>query len=36
MESRIQIENVEDIITLFGKFDENVKIIEQTFNVTIL
>ena len=36
MESRIQIENVEDIITLFGKFDENVKIIEQTFNVTII
>lgn len=36
MESRIQIENGEDIITLFGKFDENVKIIEQTFNVTII
>lgn len=36
MESRIQIENVEDVISLFGKFDENVKIIEQTFNVTIV
>lgn len=36
MESRIQIENVEEVISLFGKFDENIKVIEQTFNVTIV
>lgn len=36
MESRIQIESVETISSLFGKFDENVKIIEQTFGVTII
>lgn len=36
MESRIQIENLEDISSLFGKFDENIKIIENTFNVTIV
>lgn len=36
MESRIQIENLEYISSLFGKFDENIKIIESTFNVTIV
>ncbi|KMT21653.1 PhoH family protein [Clostridium cylindrosporum] len=36
MESRIQIEKVEDVINIFGKFDENIKIIEQTFNVTVV
>lgn len=35
-ESRIEIERIENAINLFGKFDENVKIIEQTFNVTII
>jgi phosphate starvation-inducible protein PhoH and related proteins len=35
-ESRIEIEKMEDAINLFGKFDENIKIIEQAFNVTII
>lgn len=35
-ESRIEIEKMEHSINLFGKFDENIKIIEQTFDVTIV
>lgn len=35
-ESRIQIDDIEHIINLFGKFDENIKLIEQTFDVTII
>ncbi|KRQ86651.1 PhoH-like protein [Caloramator mitchellensis] len=35
-ENRIEIENMEQIMNLFGKFDENIKIIEQTFDVSIV
>lgn len=35
-ESRIQIDDIEHIINLFGKFDENIKLIEQAFDVTII
>ncbi|SKA85917.1 phosphate starvation-inducible protein PhoH [Caloramator quimbayensis] len=35
-ESRIEIDKVEDVINLFGKYDENIKAIEQTFNVNII
>lgn len=35
-DNRIHIEKIEHIINLFGKFDENIKIIEQTFNVNIV
>lgn len=35
-ENRIQIDNVEHIINLFGKFDENIKLIEQAFDVAII
>lgn len=35
-ESRIQIEKMGDIINLFGKYDENIKIVEQMFNVNII
>ncbi|MEF9934282.1 PhoH family protein [Clostridium sp.] len=36
MESRIKIDEMDDIVSLFGKFDENIKVIEGTFNVTIV
>jgi phosphate starvation-inducible PhoH-like protein len=35
-ENRIQIDNIQHIINLFGKFDENIKLIEQAFDVTII
>lgn len=35
-ESRLQIDDIEHIINLFGKFDENIKLIEQAFDVTII
>lgn len=35
-ESRIEIEKLEHVINLFGKYDENIKIIEQAFNVNIV
>lgn len=35
-ESRIQIEDIKLIINLFGKFDENIKLIEQAFDVNII
>ncbi|SEF74237.1 phosphate starvation-inducible protein PhoH [Caloramator fervidus] len=36
VENRIPVENMDHIMNLFGKFDENIKIIEQTFNVNII
>ena len=36
MERTINAERVEDIITVFGSFDENIKRIEETFQVTIV
>lgn len=35
-ESKIVIDNLEQLVNLFGKFDENIKIIEQCFNVFII
>ena len=35
-ENRIEIENMEQIMNLFGKFDENIKVVEQTFDVSIV
>ncbi|MCX7694552.1 MAG: PhoH family protein [Caloramator sp.] len=35
-ESKIVIDNLETLVNLFGKFDENIKIIEQCFNVFII
>ena len=35
-ESRIEIDVLEHAINLFGKFDENIKIIEQAFHVHIV
>lgn len=35
-ESRIEITEIQHIINLFGKFDENIKLIEQTFEVNII
>lgn len=35
-ENRIEIDKLEYIINIFGKFDENIKIIERTFDVSIV
>ncbi|QCX32406.1 PhoH family protein [Caloramator sp. E03] len=35
-ERRIEIDKVEDIINLFGNYDENIKVIEQTFDVNVI
>lgn len=35
-ENRIQIDNIQHIINLFGKFDENIKLIEKAFDVNIM
>ncbi|CDF58066.1 PhoH family protein [Thermobrachium celere] len=35
-EVKIEIENLEQLANLYGKFDENIKIIEQCFNVFIV
>lgn len=35
-ETKIEIDNLEHLSNLFGNFDENIKIIEQTFNVFII
>lgn len=35
-ETNVKVDNIDQSITLFGKFDENVKMIERAFEVTIL
>ncbi len=35
-ENRIQIDDNQHILNLFGKFDENIKIIEQAFDVNVI
>ena len=35
-ECRIEIDKMEYLVNLFGKFDENIKTIEQAFNVNII
>ncbi len=36
MEQRISIERMEQAVNLFGSFDENVRLIEEEFKVTVL
>lgn len=36
MERHIEVEKMETLITLFGSFDENIKIIEKEFDVAII
>lgn len=35
-ENSIEIDQIEHIMNLFGKFDENIKVIEQAFNVSVI
>ena len=35
MEQRISIERMEQAVNLFGSFDENVRLIESEFKVTV-
>jgi phosphate starvation-inducible protein PhoH and related proteins len=35
-ENKIEIENIDYVINLFGKYDENIKIIEKAFDVKII
>lgn len=35
-ENRIEIDQIDHIMNLFGKFDENIKIIEQAFDVSVV
>lgn len=35
-EANVKIENINDAMSLFGKFDENIKMIEKEFSVNIL
>lgn len=35
MEQRISIERLEQAINLFGSFDENIRLIESEFHVTV-
>ena len=36
IERTIPVERVEDVINVFGSFDQNLRIIEQEYNVTVL
>ena len=36
MEQRISIERLEQAINLFGSFDENIRLLEQEFSVTVV
>lgn len=36
IEKAVEVERMEELINVFGHFDENIKIIEDTFNVKIL
>ncbi len=36
LEQSINVERIEDMLSLFGNFDENLKIIEEIYQVTIL
>ena len=35
MEQRISIERMEQAVNLFGSFDENIRLIEAEFHVTV-
>ena len=36
MEQRISIERIEEAINIFGSFDENIRLLEQEFSVTVV
>ena len=36
IERTIPVERIEDVINVFGSFDQNLRIIEQEYNVTVL
>ncbi len=36
MEQAINVERIEQIINLFGSFDENIKILEKEFSVSVI
>ena len=35
MEQRIEIERLEQAVNLFGSFDENIRLMEAEFHVTV-
>ena len=35
MEQRISIERLEQAVNIFGSFDENIRLLEQEFSVTV-
>ena len=35
MEQRISIERMEQAVNIFGSFDENIRLLEKEFNVTV-
>ena len=36
MEQRISIERLEQVVNIFGSFDENIRLLEQEFSVTVV
>ena len=36
MEQRVSIERMEEAINLFGSFDENIRLLEAEFHVTVV
>ena len=36
LEQRISIERIEEAINIFGSFDENIRLLEQEFSVTVV
>ena len=36
MEQRISIERLEQVVNLFGSFDENIRLLEHEFEVTVV
>ena len=36
LEQRISIERLEQAVNIFGSFDENIRLLEQEFSVTVV
>ena len=36
MEQRISLERMEEAVSLFGSFDENIRLLENEFHVTVV
>ena len=36
MEQRISLERMEEAVSLFGSFDENIRILENEFHVSVV